>query len=201
MPSNQPTNRARLRRFIAAESATLHATLRLYVSRAGVSGEQEVVRIADELLNEVTVEALEHAERFDPARSPMAWLLGIAANLIKRRQTAIFRRDQREPLIRDLLPNAADAMSDAELFDRFASFTVSDPAQAYEDEERVAALLSGVSESDRRVLRLAIVHGLNGETLARELGITPGAARVRLHRALNRLRAAYQEQMKVKHYD
>ncbi len=195
------SNRARLRCFIAAESATLHATLRLYVSRAGFSGGQAVSRIADELLNEVTVEALEHAERFDPARSPMAWLLGIAANLIKRRQAAIFRRDQREPLIRDLHPNAADAMNDAELFDRFASITASDPAQAYEDEERVALLLSGVSESDRRVLRLAIVHGLNGETLAKELGITPGAARVRLHRALNRLRAAHQEQMKVNHYD
>jgi DNA-directed RNA polymerase specialized sigma24 family protein len=40
-------------------------------------------------------------------------------------------------------------------------------------------------------LRLAVLHDLTGEALAQELGIKPGAARVRLHRALNRLREAW----------
>ncbi|MEO8392787.1 MAG: hypothetical protein ABI700_07325 [Chloroflexota bacterium] len=42
------------------------------------------------------------------------------------------------------------------------------------------------------MLRLAILSGLDGDALARELGVTAGAARVRLHRALNRLRRTAQ---------
>jgi RNA polymerase sigma-70 factor (ECF subfamily) len=57
-----------------------------------------------------------------------------------------------------------------------------------ETNEQVNLMLAGVAESDRQVLRMAILHELNGDSLARELGVTPGAARVRLHRALNRLR-------------
>jgi RNA polymerase sigma-70 factor (ECF subfamily) len=54
----------------------------------------------------------------------------------------------------------------------------------------VAALLEHVPVSDREVLRLALIHELDGESLARALGVRPGAARVRLHRALGRLREA-----------
>ncbi|MBX3061605.1 MAG: hypothetical protein KF726_01440 [Anaerolineae bacterium] len=45
-----------------------------------------------------------------------------------------------------------------------------------------------VSVEDARLLKLAVLHDLDGDELAQELGITAGAARVRLHRALRRLR-------------
>jgi RNA polymerase sigma-70 factor (ECF subfamily) len=64
--------------------------------------------------------------------------------------------------------------------------------EALEADENVRALLANVSADDAHVLRLAILNGLDGEALARELSITPGAARVRLHRALTRLRRAVQ---------
>jgi RNA polymerase sigma factor (sigma-70 family) len=50
------------------------------------------------------------------------------------------------------------------------------------------AMIDGLRPDDRNVLELAFLRDLDGEALAKELGIRPGAARVRLHRALLRLR-------------
>lgn len=173
----------RLRQFIEREGETLRGTLRLYLYRAGLP------ESPDDLLNDVVVEALRHEGRFRPDGQPRAWLLGIAANLIKRRSAARARRERREPLLRDLYGSTEESLSDDELFDWLASLTgqAADPP-ALDDEAHT--LLACVSSDDQRVLMLAILHGLDGEALARELGTTPGAARVRLHRALRRLRDA-----------
>ena len=184
-------NQDLLRQFIAGESEALLGTLRYYVVRAGLANGRDSAPAAGELLNEVVVEALEHADRFKPSGQPMAWLLGIAANLIRRKQSERSARNRREPLVRDLVPRAQDVLSEDELFDRVSSLAVGRPIEDWEATEAALAILAHVSESDRSVLRLAIVHDLNGEALAQELGIKPGAARVRLHRALNRLRAAW----------
>jgi RNA polymerase sigma factor (sigma-70 family) len=184
-------NQELLRQFIAGESETLLGTLRYYLLRAGLADGRDAAPLAIELLDEVVVQALEHAGRFRPSGQPMAWLLGIAANLIRRRQAERATRDRREPLVRDLYASAQDALSEDELFDRVASLAVEGPIADWEANEAASAILAHVSADDRRVLQLAVLHGLNGEALARELGIKPGAARVRLHRALNRLRQAW----------
>ena len=185
-------NRTLLRRFIEENAETLLGTLRCYVMRAGLADWQGATLAAVELLNEVTVEALAHADRFRPSGQPMAWLLGIAANLIKRKQAGRATRNRREPLVRDLYSHAQAAISEDDLFDRLAALDVSDLAQGLEANEEVSVIMALVSENDQRVLRLAVLHDLNGKELAAELGVTPGAARVRLHRALNRLRDAWQ---------
>lgn len=187
-------NRTLLRQCIEEQAETLLGTLRYYVVRAGLADHQGATLAAVELLNELVVEALEHADRFRPTGRPMAWLLGIAANLIKRRQAERATRSYREPLVFDLTPAGHDALNEDELFDRLAALTPVDPAWDLEADEEVTALLAHVSEDDQRVLRLAVLYDLNGKELAQELGITPGAARVRLHRALNRLRDAWQVQ-------
>jgi RNA polymerase sigma factor (sigma-70 family) len=169
----------RLKQFIEQESGTLLASLRLYLSRAGLVAHHT----PDELLNEVVVEALKHASRFDPARQPIAWLLGIAANLIKRKQAELAKRNRREPLARDLFPDAQDLMSDDEIFEQITSHV-----HDTHHNDRVNALLAGLPEHDQKILRLAVIHELSGAALAQALGVSPGAARVRLHRALNRLR-------------
>lgn len=184
-------NRTRLRQFIETETETLLGTLRYYVVRAGLVEDQGPTLAAVELLNEVVVEALEHADRFRASGQPMAWLLGIAANLIKRKQAERITRDRREPLVRDLYSGLEEALGEDELFDRLATLAVPGPAQDLEADEEVSAILTHVSQDDQYVLRLAVLHGLNGEALAQTLDVTPGAARVRLHRALNRLRAAW----------
>lgn len=183
-------NQDLLRQFISGESEALLGTLRYYVVRAGLADARDARLAAVELLNEVVVQALEHADRFRPSGQPMAWLLGIAANLIRRKQSERATRERREPLVRDLYSGAHDALSEDELFDRIASLA-GGPIADWEANEAASAILAHVSADDRRVLRLAVLHDLNGEALAQELGIKPGAARVRLYRALSRLREAW----------
>lgn len=190
MPVSYVSNQNLLRQFIEDEAENLLGTLRLYVQRARLAKGESVKEVALELLSEVVAEALEHADRFDSSRQPMAWLLGIAANLIKQKQAEIAKRAQREVFVRNLFDTNQDTLSDGELFDRIASLTIG-PAQDLESNEQATKILALVSEEDRKVLRLSVLHGLNGEELARELGIKPGAARVRFHRALNRLRGAW----------
>jgi len=184
-------NQDLLRQFIAGESETLLGTLRYYLVRAGLADGRDATPLAIELLDEVVVQALEHAERFRPSGQPMAWLLGIAANLIRRRQAERATRDRREPLVRDLCSSTQDALSEDELFDRVASLAAGEPIADWEANEAASAILAHVSADDRRVLQLAVLHEMSGEALGQELGIKPGAARVRLHRALNRLRRAW----------
>jgi RNA polymerase sigma factor (sigma-70 family) len=184
-------NQTRLRQFIEMETETLLATLRYYLVRAGLADAQSAALAAVELLNEVVVEALDHADRFRPSGQPMAWLLGIAANLIKRKQFERATRNRREPLVRDLHPGIQDTLSEDELFERLAALSGAEPAPAWESDEAVSDILAHVSKTDQHILRLAVLHDLNGGELAQALGVTPGAARVRLHRALNRLRAAW----------
>lgn len=185
-------NQAQLKHFIDREGESLRRTLRVYVARSGLASANAVIQAAaDELLNETVVEALAHAERFDPAGVPVAWLLGIAANLIRRKQTDLAKRNRREPLLRDLDTRADQSASDDEFFDRFAGLATDDPQAVLEMDASVAALLDTLSTEDQRIVELAVLHELDGEAIARELGIKPGAARVRLHRAIRRLRDAF----------
>jgi RNA polymerase sigma-70 factor (ECF subfamily) len=183
-------HRQRLRDTLERETGPLLRTLRHYVLRAGLATHETADTAAHELLNQAAVEALADVERLADVREPAAWLIGIAANLIKRQRDDCARLNRREPLIRDLV-SAPDAdLSDGELFDQLARWTGVDPGHEIETQEQIDRLLAHVSAADQEVLRLAILHDLSGDRLAAALDTTPGAARVRLHRALSRLRAA-----------
>jgi RNA polymerase sigma-70 factor (ECF subfamily) len=189
----QTAGELRLRQFLEQEAEALLGTLRFYVLRAGLATTPPSVdTAARELLNDVTVEALAHSDRFRPEGQPRAWLLGIAANLIKRRQANLAKRQRREPLARDLNIAGSDALSDDELFDRLAALSRDDLSERLEEEEQVTAMLAHLSPADREVIRLAVLLELDGRALAKALDINPGAARVRLHRALRRLRETLQ---------
>ena len=88
---------------------------------------------------------------------------------------------------------AVEQIADEDLFDWFAGQTGTDPADAVLTDETVEHVLALVSDNDREILTLAVINDLSGERIAQELGIKPGAARVRLSRALNRLRAAMKD--------
>jgi DNA-directed RNA polymerase specialized sigma24 family protein len=148
-------NGTRLRQFVEAEADSLLGTLRLYVVRAGLAGQERATLAAAELLNDVVVEALAHAGRFRPDGQPRAWLLGIAANLIKREQVARATRNRREPLAHDLVPGGGETTAEDEIFDRLAALSVADPARDLAASQEVDAILAHVSEGDAQVLRLA----------------------------------------------
>lgn len=188
------TEKTRLRQYIEYESSTLIGTLRYYLFRAGLGGRDlPLDSAAQDLLNDVVAEALEHEDRFRATGQPRAWLLGIAANLVRRRQRDMVQRNQREPLLRDLHPEMEGQMSDDELFDWIAEVAATTP-DAFDQREDVHALLTALAPDDERVIRLAIMNGLDGEALAQSLQVSAGAARVRLHRALGRLRLVYAQQ-------
>jgi RNA polymerase sigma-70 factor (ECF subfamily) len=184
-------SRQRLEQYITSESGSLLKTLRYYVMRAGLATGSGVGQVADEILNETVVEAFATAERLKTDIHPKPWLLGIAANLVKRRQSELAKRERREPLMRDLYAQTQDTLSDEELFDLISQVT-EESLEALEDNEQVTRMLAGLSESDAELLRLAILYDMDGSALGKTLGISSGAARVRLHRALNRLRLAMQ---------
>jgi RNA polymerase sigma factor (sigma-70 family) len=180
--------RSRLRHYIDQQAAALHQTLRVYLARAGVPLHESLDTAAGELLNETVRQALAHESRYQADREPRPWLLGIAVNLIQRQRVQFARDARREPLLGDLYPTEAE--EDDALYERVAALASWDAAD-WEAEAAVQALLEGLSTEDQQVLRLAIIHELDGVALAKALRTTPGAARVRLHRALNRLRQRY----------
>lgn len=62
-----------------------------------------------------------------------------------------------------------------------------DPAVATVRNDTLSTALAALSEKDREVLRLAAWEGLDGAELAAALGCSLGTAKVRLHRARQRL--------------
>jgi RNA polymerase sigma-70 factor (ECF subfamily) len=185
--------RIRLEQLIESERFALLRTLRHYALRAGLASNRNADEMAEELLNEVVFEAFRTPERLKPDVHPHPWLLGIAANLIKRKQVEIAKRERREPLMRDLLPEIEVALSDDELFDQLPVLTAG-MLDRLEVKHDIDDLLACVSRSDSELLQLAFFHDLNREALAKALNLSPSAARMRLHRALNRLRSALTEQ-------
>jgi RNA polymerase sigma-70 factor (ECF subfamily) len=184
-------SRQRLEQYISAESASLLKTLRYYVMRAGLAAGSGIGQTADELLNETVAQAFATADRLKPDIHPKPWLLGIAANLVKRRQAELLKRERREPLMRDLYAQTQDTLSDEELFDMLP-FVTEESSDELEVNEHINSMFAGLSQSDANLLRMALLHDLDGNALGKALNISPGAARVRLHRALNRLRSSIQ---------
>jgi RNA polymerase sigma factor (sigma-70 family) len=192
MPNDVLTDKQhQLSRFIEQRADEILPTLRFYVLRAGLAHGGQAMQLAAELLDDLTVAALEGAARFQAERGAHAWLLGIAANLIRRKQTALARMERREPLAGDLAVDEAGAPDEDSYFDRLAGQDGDNPERRLLEDEGFQRRLGQLAPGDQQVLRLAVMAGFNGQELAEALGVSPGAARVRLHRALNRLRLAW----------
>ncbi|HET7640559.1 MAG TPA: sigma-70 family RNA polymerase sigma factor [Ktedonobacteraceae bacterium] len=192
--STAASTKQQLAEFLTGNIPSLLGILRSYVQRMGLARGEEVAAAAVDVLQEVVVEALDHADRFNPTGQPMAWLLGIGANVIKRKKVELARRSWRELFIGDLSLEQQEPLSEDDLFDEISVCTSAGPEEDFEANEQAMLLLSLVSPEDQQLLFLAFLYGFEREALAKKLGITPVAARVRLHRALHRLRLAWREQ-------
>jgi RNA polymerase sigma factor (sigma-70 family) len=185
-------NRKRLIQFLDAEIDSLTGILRVYMVRAGLIGGEDTL---GELLNSVVVEALTHAQRYDPARPPRAWLLGIATNLVHRRQAETARLNQREPLVGDLVDDHSEDLGEDELFERLATLsnelTHRDIHTEIEMRDSLATAMGLLTVEERKIVHLFAQCYLDGDAMAVALHITPGAARVRLHRVLAHLRRVW----------
>ncbi|MGH3133387.1 MAG: RNA polymerase sigma factor [Gaiellaceae bacterium] len=135
--------------------------------------------LAEDLTSETFETAFRRWRRFDPRRGThKAWLLAIA------RSTALdwFRADAR----RRRREERAEAGAPRE--EREPAFGEGFSAEL---EEGLRALTAG----EREVVALRIVLDLDGEEVARLLGITPTAVSTRLHRALGKL------EERMRHHD
>lgn len=112
-----------------------------------------------------------------PTGSELPWLYGVARRVLANQYRNARRRGE---LVRRLGHEIAVAMQ-VESGGRPAN-------EVDHDLARVRAALSGLSGPDQEILRLVAWEGLSGEQLAMALGCRAATARVRLHRARNRLR-------------
>jgi len=191
-PADDPA--VALRLFLQENIEPLQGIVRSYVARTGLAQGDALESVTHEILNEATLQALMHTELFSTVRQPRAWFLGIAANIIKRHRASLARQSQSEFSV-GTLTSTVENGSESDFFDQFSLITHPGPEQEVETRAQVTELLALASPDDRRVLRLAFLQDLDTQSLALALNVQPGAARVRLHRALQRLRMAWRTHM------
>jgi RNA polymerase sigma-70 factor (ECF subfamily) len=125
---------------------------------------------ADDLLQATFLTALGRADRFDPARPVLPWLLGLLAVHAARLRRSAARVPDPERL----------RVSDAE-----------DPWRAAADRELSQVVAEAVAELPPRyrgLVRGALYDGEGPQVLARRLARPPGTVRVQLRRGLAQLR-------------
>ncbi|MFD4991024.1 RNA polymerase sigma factor [Cellulosimicrobium cellulans] len=110
--------------------------------------------------------------------SPLPWLLVTASNVARN----VRRGTRRHRRLLDALPRAGDVPAAEE------SAFVDDPAEVVDPV--LGAALRALPAADLRLLTLVALEGWSLSDAAELLGLTPSAAKSRLHRARVRLRAA-----------
>jgi len=132
--------------------------------------------LAEDLTAEVFLRAVQASHRFDPRIGPpKAWLFRIARNALRDFQRQLRRRQVFSLSgFRDL---ECDSPSPEERL------------LLEEEMARLFAALVQLSPKDREVISLSYASDLAATEVAAILGISDTAARTRLWRALNRLRA------------
>lgn len=140
------------------------AVFRYLARRAGLP-------VAEDLLSEVFIAALSASSRVTAhdSGSALPWLYGIGLNVLHRH----FRQPQPAVGVTPDFGMDWDA--------------VDDRLVAWGERGRLRAALSVLTDSDRELLLLVGWEGLSQAEAATALGISPGAARVRLHRARKRV--------------
>ena len=143
----------------------------------------EVMERASEVLHEAVREALKHASGFDPTRSATAWVRGIAARLLLSRRRAEARGRRCVPA----------AVLGEEAWEAALGQLRTGPADAaVAGRIDLEQALARLAPQERRALECRYYQGLDGAALAHALGVaTVGAARVRVCRALQALRAHF----------
>ena len=134
--------------------------------------------LAEDLAQDTFGKAFSSLSSYRGDASPRTWLLAIARNrcldyLRRRRHTGLISSD----------PDAGDATaSDAPL-----------PADLLGNRAEVSEALDALDETQRALIILRFRHGLSFDELAEVFGIKPGTARMRLSRALGRMRASLEQ--------
>jgi RNA polymerase sigma-70 factor (ECF subfamily) len=134
---------------------------------------------AEEVMQEVFLKVLGRSHQYDGRAAVNSWLFAIAASACRDRR----RRDRRAivvPLEAAPEPPARGEGTEARLID-------------HERRDAVRRALATLSEEQREALILARYHGLPYAEIARVLGISVGAVKTRIFRAVETLKARFSE--------
>ncbi len=134
---------------------------------------------AEEVTQEVFLRMIDRAEQYD-GRAPVAsWLFAIAANACRDR-LRVSRRAGAVPLEAVPEPPASDPSAEMN-------------ALGAERVRLVRQALALLSHEQREALILARYHDLSYVEIARALGITEGAVKTRIYRAMETLKTHFSE--------
>ncbi|MBL8756466.1 MAG: sigma-70 family RNA polymerase sigma factor [Planctomycetes bacterium] len=129
---------------------------------------------ADDVLQATFLAAIESADRFDPTRRLVPWLVGIMTLHVRRLHERRQRRRE-QPRASDDVPSAAPS-----------------PAQSATQAELHGELHAAIAQLpplQRLVVEACLVQQVPPHEVAGRLGIPEGTCRMRLHRGLESLRA------------
>jgi RNA polymerase sigma factor (sigma-70 family) len=133
---------------------------------------------AADLTADVFLAIIDSAHTYRPDRGSVAgWVFGVAHNVVAAER----RRAGRETA-------ATRRVAGRRLLDASDIARIEERIDAESSARRLYHALAGVPEATRRLLELVAVDGLPVTEAAAALGISPIAARVRLHRARRQLR-------------
>jgi RNA polymerase sigma-70 factor (ECF subfamily) len=140
-------------------------SIRRFVARATSDAED-----VDDLVHATFLAAAHSAARYDGRAACSPWLIGIAAQLLRRRRHALGRFFAVMTSLRATRPTTAD------------------PRSALDAQSDIERALRQISEAKRITLHLAEVEGLSCPEIAAALGIPIGTVWTRLHAARRELR-------------
>lgn len=149
--------------------------------------------VAEDLVQETLVSALQGLERFRGGSAVRTWLVGI----LKHKVIDHFRKSSREIVTSDLTVEAEESPESAlsRMDESPPGDWPDDPDKALQNKEfwRVFVdCLEGLPEAFRRAFSLRELDGLKTDEICKIMDITPTNLWVILHRARGRLRACLQ---------
>ena len=134
---------------------------------------------AEEVTQEVFVKVISRAHQYDGRAEVSSWLFAIAANACRDRK----RRDRRATIV------PLEAVQEPAHKGDGIETVLSDR----ERRDAVRRALSALSEEQREALVLARYHGLPYTEIAEVLGISVGAVKTRIFRAVEALKIRFSE--------
>ncbi|HEY1252147.1 MAG TPA: sigma-70 family RNA polymerase sigma factor [Thermoanaerobaculia bacterium] len=134
---------------------------------------------AEEVTQEVFVKVISRAHQYDGRAGVASWLFAIAANACRDRR----RRERRASVV------PLEAVAEP----RARGEGIESSLMSEERRRAVREALADLSEEQREALVLARYHGMPYAEIAQTLGISVGAVKTRIFRAVEALKARFGE--------
>ncbi len=132
---------------------------------------------AEEVVQEAARRALKRRSDYEPGRSVERWLVGFVVMVCRERV-----KDRRA------VAASATAGEDALPLENRVLDLCRPVAEVVAERDDVRQMLDLLPPEDRDILRMRFFDSATALEIGKRLGISPGAVRVRLHRALTKLK-------------